>query len=115
MKRELQKAARLYENFREAKPKRARVVRVTLPKVAAVIGHVRQIQYDTTHQGKTHLYKHTFAPGSRPLLVAGTRNGQLYLIGGRYHVTGRGIVDKDGRGREIEDGRSRAGRPFSRK
>jgi hypothetical protein len=104
MKRDIRKAARLYEDFREESPRRARAVRVSLPKVAAVMGHVRAIEYDTTHGGKTHLYKHTFAPGSRPLLVAGTRNGQLYLIGGRYHVTGRGIVDKDARGREIEDG-----------
>lgn len=107
MKRDLRKAARLYEDFREDKPRRAKAVRVSLPKVAIVMGHVRAIEYDTTHRGKTHLYKHTFAPGSRPMLVAGTRNGQLYLIGGRYHVTGRGIVDKDSRGREIEDGRRR--------
>lgn len=105
--RELRKAARLYRDFREETPRRAKVIRVTLPKVAAIMGHVRSIEYDTTHRGKTHLYKHTFAPGSRPMLVAGTRNGQLYLIGGRYHVTERGIVDLDPRHREIEDGARR--------
>jgi hypothetical protein len=107
MKRDINRAARLYKEFREAKPRRAKSIRVTLPKAVMVMGHVRKIDYDTTHAGKTHLYTHTFAPGSRPYLCAGTRNGQLYLIGGRYHVTQRGIVDLDAAGREIEDGRRR--------
>ncbi|MGH7745383.1 MAG: hypothetical protein ACREQ5_11415, partial [Candidatus Dormibacteria bacterium] len=68
-----------------------------------VMGHVRSIEYDTTHRGKTHLYKHTFVAGSRPYLTAGTRNKQLYLIGGRYHVTKRGIVDLDHSNRELKD------------
>jgi hypothetical protein len=105
--RELKRAAKLYRDFREETPRRAKTVRVTLPKVAMIMGHVRAIEYDTTHAGKTHLYKHTFAAGSRPLLVAGTRNGQLYLIGGRYHVTDRGIVDLDSAHREIDDRRAR--------
>lgn len=104
MSQELQRAKRLYEDFREAPAKRARVVRVTLPKAAAVVGRVRAIEYDTTHGGKVTLYRHDFELGSAPLLVAGTRNGQLYLIEGRCHFTERGIVDLDARGREIEDG-----------
>lgn len=101
----IRRASRLYRAFREAEPRRA--LKVRIPSGAyTVMGHVRQIQYDTTHRGKTHLYKHTFAPGSRPMLIAGAR-GQLYLLNGRFHVTGRGIVDLDPRGREIEDGRRR--------
>lgn len=97
---EVRRAKRLYESFRESPAKRARVVRITLPKAAAVIGKVRSIEYDTTHGGRVTLYKHKFAEGSAPLLVAGTRNGQLYLIEGRYHFTKRGIVDIDLQGRD---------------
>ena len=107
MKRDLDRAKKLYEDFREETPRRARIVRVTLPKVAMVMGYVHSIQYDTTHGGRTHLYKHTFAAGSRPMLVAANGRGKLFLVGGRYHVTGRGIVDLDARGREIEDRRRR--------
>lgn len=108
MKRaDLEKAKRLYRDFREAEPRRARVVKITLPKVAMVMGHVRAIEYDTTHRGKTHLYKHTWAAGSRPMLVAGKGRNQLFLVGGRFHVTARGIVDLDRGGREIEDHRRR--------
>lgn len=102
---DLRRARRLYEAFREAKPRRALTVKVP-SGYFTVMGHVRGIEYDTTHQGKTHLYRHRFAAGSRPLLVAGTR-GQLFLLNGRFHVTGRGIVDLDARGREIEDRRRR--------
>jgi hypothetical protein len=65
------------------------------------MGRVDFIGYTTTHEGKTVAYKHTFAAGSRPILAAGTRRGQLYLIKGRFRVTGRGIVDLDAKGREI--------------
>jgi hypothetical protein len=49
------------------------------------------------------MYKHKFARGSRPLLCAGPKAGQLYLIGGRFHVTDRGIVDLTPSGKEIPD------------
>lgn len=107
MRRDLERAKKLYREFREETPRRAKVVHIKLPKVVMVMGHVRAIEYDTTHAGKTHLYKHTFAPGSRPMLVAGKGRNQLYLVNGRFHVTERGIVDLDPAGREIEDGRLR--------
>ena len=103
-RKDLQRAKRLYESFRETTPRRARVVRVTLPKAAAVVGKVRAIEYDTTHGKRVTLYRHEFSRGSAPLLVAGSRTGQLYLIEGRYHFTRRGIVDLDAAGHEIEDG-----------
>lgn len=71
------------------------------------MGHVEFIGYVTTHRGKTHLYIHEFAPGSRPLMTAGPHRNQLLLIGGRYRVTSRGIVDLDARGRPVKEGPSR--------
>lgn len=110
MTKDVRNAQKLYRSFREAPAKRARVVRIHLPKAAAVIGKVRAIEYDTTHGGRATLYRHDFEHGSAPLLVAGTRDGQLYLIEGRYHFTRRGIVDLDSQGREIDDGAPRRGR-----
>lgn len=106
--RDVKKALKLYEEFREAKPKRGRTIEIEMPKVLMVMGHVRFIGYDTTRKGKTELYKHDFAAGSRPLLCADGNTGQLFIIEGRYHVTAggelAGIVDIDARGREIDDG-----------
>jgi hypothetical protein len=101
--RDVKKAAKLYQEFREAKPKRGRVVEMELPKTLMIMGNVQFVGYDTTRRGKTELYKHDFAPGSRPLICADPKSGQLFLIGGRYHVTERGIVDIDARGKEIDD------------
>jgi len=98
---DLDDAASLYEQFREERPKRARKVRVQLPKAVAVMGHCEFVGYVTTHGGKVELYIHEFAPGSRPLLCAGSGKSQLYLIGGRFTVTGRGITDLDRSGRTV--------------
>lgn len=99
-------AKEIYRGFREETPKRARVVRVRLPKAVAIIGKVRAIEYDTTHAGRSTLYRHDFANGSAPILVAGP-DGKVYLLEGRYHFTERGIVDLDTSGREIDDGAPR--------
>lgn len=96
-------AFKLHSVFREAIPKKARVVTLKLPKAAAVIGVVEFIGYRTTHKGVAHLYKHDFAPGSRPTLASGSKRNQLVLVGGRYHVTDRGIVDLDAQGEEIDE------------
>lgn len=98
------KARRLYEAFRETKPKRTRAVRVKLPKAVFVMGYLSAVEYETTHGSKAVGYRHKFAPGSRPLLCAGPGKNELFIIGGRYHVTDRGIVDLSASGREIEDG-----------
>lgn len=106
MKKDVQNASEIYRGFREATPKRARVVRVTLPKAVAIIGPVRAIEYDTKHGSQAVPYRHKFARGSAPLLVAAP-DGRIFLLEGRYHFTDRGIVDLDASGREIDDGKRR--------
>lgn len=98
---DLERAKRLYEQFREDEPRRARRVDFELPKALAVLGTCEFLGYMTTHRGKTTLYIHEFAPGSRPKLGAGTRPGQLLLVGGRFKVTELGITDLDRRGRVV--------------
>jgi hypothetical protein len=101
--RDVKKAMKLYKEFREASPRRAFAVDIEIPTALMSIGNVQFIGYDTTRRGKTELYKHDFAPGSRPVLCADGKTGQLFIIGGRYHVTARGIVDLDPKGKEIDD------------
>lgn len=99
--RELKKAARLYKEFREETPRRGRRLEFDVPKALMIMGNIRAVSYDTTRRGKTELYKHDFAVGSRPLLCAAP-DGRLFIIEGRYHVTPRGIVDLDANGKELE-------------
>jgi hypothetical protein len=105
-KTDIRKAAALYRGFREEPPQRARRVNYAVPEAVAVMGQVEFIGYMTTHAGETHLYVHQFAPGSRPIFAAGKGRNQAYLVGGRYRVTDRGIVDFGPGGREVR-GRDR--------
>jgi hypothetical protein len=100
--RDVDKATKLYREFREQTPKRGRVVEFQMPKVVMIMGNINAIEYDTTRRGKVEKYRHDFAAGSRPLLCADGKSGQLFIIEGRYHVTDRGIVDIDSRGKELE-------------
>lgn len=99
MKDDLLRSARLYRAFRESEPKKARWVKVRRPKAVMVMGHAEFIGYATTHGRRGALYIHEWAEGSRPLLCATGRTGELFLLLGRFKVTGRGITDLDARGR----------------
>lgn len=99
----LKNAIGLYRKFRETDPKKIRAVRLQLPKALMTMGRVSAIEYETTHGGVSQGYRHDFVPGSRPTLCATGKKNGLFLIGGRYHVTERGIVDLDPANREVED------------
>ena len=97
--REKRAAAELWHEFREQPLDRTRRVKVEWPKVLMVMGVAELIAYRTTHRGKVTPYLHEFAPGSEPLLCAGKKRGQLYLIGDTFKVNAHGIVDLDRDGR----------------
>jgi hypothetical protein len=101
--RALKAAVALYKSFREKHPKKMTVVQFDVPEAVAVMGHVEAIEYKTDHAGKTTLYRHDFVPGSRPLMCVSSDGKQLLLLGGRYRFTGRGIVDHDRQGREVDN------------
>jgi hypothetical protein len=104
--KEQRDAIALYRGFREATPRRVIKVDVDIPKAVAIMGPIEFIGYRTTHgagKKRSVLYTHEFASGSRPFLCAGPRDNQLYVIGGRFRVTERGIVDLSASGAELED------------
>jgi hypothetical protein len=101
--KDINKAYKLYHEFRESPPDRGRVVEFEMPKTLMVMGNVKAIEYDTTRGRKLELYRHDFAAGSRPLLCADAATGALFIIEGRYRVTKRGIVDLTPDGKEIDD------------
>jgi hypothetical protein len=97
--REKRAARQLWREFREEPVGRSRRIAIQWPKVLMVMGVAEFIAYRTTHGGKVTPYAHEFAPGSQPLLCAGKRRGQLYLIGQGFKVDAHGIVDVDTDGR----------------
>lgn len=103
MTRAIRAAIQLFEDFRERRPKRIKVVNVEWPTAVMVIGHVDEIYYTTTHGKKVVSYRHPFQAGSRPLLCSSADGSQLVLLGGRYKFTDRGIVDRDADGNLVFD------------
>lgn len=98
LKRETRAARELWQDFRETRPGRSRRIPIEWPKVLMVMGVAELICYVTTHGNKVQHYAHEFAPGSRPLVCAGKKRGQLYLIGRGFKVDAHGIVDIDRNG-----------------
>jgi hypothetical protein len=93
----------LYRGLREREPTRVKCINLKLPKALMVMGHVEIIAYSTTHGNVAQPYVHVFAKGSRPLLCAGPRKGQLFLIGNRYLATSLGVVDLSPTGRKLRE------------
>lgn len=99
LRRQRRAAASLWRDFREEPAASSTVIDIDWPKALMVMGHVELIAYTTTHGGKRRKYTHQFAPGSKPLLCAGRKRGQLFLIGELFKVDGHGIVDVTADGR----------------
>ena len=92
---EFLKAAMLYENFTgHGGEVIAKVPMPIMPKALAVIGEIDGIMYDTYRDGKLEKYVHRFSKKARPLFCVSPDGSQIFLIGGSYKFTERGVIDK---------------------
>lgn len=91
---ELQKAIALYESF---SGNDAEVVgKVDIPpvsEVGVVVGTLDGVLYTTNRDGQTEKYIHQFKAKDKPLLVVSPDGEQMWIVGGNYDFTERGIVD----------------------
>lgn len=87
---------RLARDFHQRTPRAQRVSVPRTPRKLMVLGPLRAVEYEI----REGFPLHTWHPKSRPLLA--TDGKRLFIIGGRFRVTQRGIVDLDAEGREIE-------------
>lgn len=91
----IRNAAKLYTDFTGHDDPRISKIKVEKrSKVMLLIGDVDGILYTTVRDGLTEKYIHKFKRQSRPQLLASPDGKQLYLLGGAYDFTERGIVDK---------------------
>ena len=88
-------AADLYERFSGHNPEEIGKVRIPpIPKVGVAIGEVDGILYSTVRDGQHEKYIHKFRKSDRPIFVVSPDGKQLFLVGGNYTFTERGIVDE---------------------
>jgi len=93
-RRKVRAAAKLYEDFTGHEPQYVEKVSIELPEVVMLVGELDAVLYSVVRDGKLEHYKHTFRKSSRPLLCSNETGSALYIVGGRYSMTDRGIVDK---------------------
>lgn len=91
----IEEGMRLFEAFTGHKGELFAVPKPKTPEAVIVVGYCDGIMYETVRDGKTEKYLHRFKKKSRPLLTASTDGKSLYLLGGAYDFTDRGIVDKE--------------------
>lgn len=92
---ELDAASDLYERFTGHDAVEVGRVRLNpSPKVGVAIGTVDGLMYSTVRDGVLEKYIHKFRKSDRPLFVVSPDGKQLYLLGGNYTFTERGIVDE---------------------
>ena len=92
-KQKINAAVKLFEDFTGHKAKHIDTVKLPKDSVAIVIGHCEAVAYRTTREGKKERYVHEFEKGAQPLLAVSSDGKQLYILGGDYRFTDRGIED----------------------
>ena len=84
-------AVELFKNFTGENPEYIDTVDLPVDSVAMAIGHCDAVMYETIREGKTEKYLHKFKKGARPVLAVSSEGTQLYILGGKYVFTDRGI------------------------
>lgn len=94
-KSKIRKAAQLYEDFSGHEAEEIGAVDFpSNPEIAIAIGEVEGIIYNTVRDGKLERYIHKFKKSARPMFAVSFNGKQLFLLGGDYDFTERGIVDR---------------------
>jgi hypothetical protein len=94
-KNQVRKASKLYQDFTgEAPDSVTSVPAPIVPEVLVSIGTCDGILYTTVQDGKLVRYVHEFKSKARPTFAVSPDGKSLYLLGGAYNFTERGIVDK---------------------
>lgn len=94
----MRRAADLYERFSGHEAEVAgRVTLKAIPKVMVAIGKCDGILYTTVRDGETEHYIHKFAKKDAPIFCVSPDGKSIFLVGGNYTFTERGIVDKSHR------------------
>jgi len=90
----IRRASDLYERFSGHTADRGAKIKIPpVPPVGVCIGDIDGILYTTVRDGETQKYIHKFRAKDRPLFVVSPDGKQLFLVGGNYNFTERGIID----------------------
>lgn len=91
---QVEKAANLFEQFTGHDAEHTETIeKPKMPDAVLVVGEIDGIMYSTVRDGVHEKYVHQFKKSSRPLFAVSPDGKQLFMLGGAYTFTERGIVD----------------------
>lgn len=95
LEQQFEQARRLFKSFHEREPdiKAGEIISVgglVVPTVALEVGRLDAVMYEAIGDGK--LYKHDFTRNRSPRLYSNAAANQLYILGGIYRFSDRGIL-----------------------
>src|SRR5882724_6002410 len=94
MRPPVKRAVKAYQDFTGRRPAKVRNSRLPDNDVTGwEMGPMVGVAYEAVRDGKRQQYFHEFKKSARPNLVAQDDGKKLYIEGGKYHVTDRGIED----------------------
>jgi len=92
---QIREAKKLYSDFTGHDAKIIdEIPKPAVPDVLIYIGSVDGIMYTTVRDGKTEMYVHEFKGEAKPEFCVSPDGRSIFLIGGQYKFTERGIVDQ---------------------
>lgn len=89
----MEAALQAFENFTGEAPENLTAYKLPDAGAGWALGPVARISYIAHRDGDTAEYVHEFSEKSRPLLASSFDGSQLFILGGEFNVTDRGIVD----------------------
>lgn len=91
---DIRRAADLYERFSGHQAEAIGEISIpAVPKTGIAIGTLDGVLYTTVRDGVTERYIHEFKKRDAPLLVVSPDGKQMFIVGGSFDFTERGIVD----------------------
>jgi hypothetical protein len=93
--KDIEAAKRLYHKFTGHDAEEIGTIdKPAVPGVLIAVGTVDGIMYTTVRDGVEEKYVHRFKKSARPLFAVAPDGQQLFILGGEYDFTERGIVDR---------------------
>lgn len=84
----------LFKSFSGMDTEHRKKIKTKTHDVVMQIGKLDGVLYTTVRDGAIEKYVHKFRPKSKPILGVSHDGKRLYVIGGKYQFTDRGIEDK---------------------
>lgn len=93
MRGAVRRAVALFERFTGHDAEHGLTIDIPDHDVLTIIGECDGVLYTTVRDGRLESYVHEFRSKDKPLLCVSDDGRQLYIVGGAYVFTERGVVD----------------------